>query len=284
MNELAVITVAAYRHAKELHEQIWPLEESYMRVRGTATEDDVVRLWVTQAGMLWCDFYRNKVVQLVEDLKNLNNPSLRPPKYLLYCDASDTMLLRDPREVITILKDYGRPILLGAEAVCWPWPKRHGRQFSLQPSDLHYPQAGVWAGEYDAVVAELEKIVRMVVEDREHYTEGKAAFGFQNEDQCCWIERILRGDPIAFDTEARLVANMNSAPAGQFELTDEGVYCPKTGQRPVVLHWAGGPKSKESLRAYARRLRKEVVSHVPRTQHDAIPDERVGPAALQPRP
>ncbi len=246
--EIAVVTIACYRNVDQLNEQTRPLRESFTR-----WSSGRVAFWLMQVGRQWYNFYQNKVVQFLADLKGLSKESRF--KYLLYCDAADTLLLRDPYEAVSILRAAGKPILLGAEAVCWPWSRRHGPLFQPSPSGLRYPQAGVWAGEYDAVVAMLEAIVSMVETDRENYTEGR--FGFRTEDQCCWIEQVVRGAPVALDLDAALVANINSSLPGQFEMTDHGVHCPKTHKQPIVLHWAGGPNSKKSLRDYAQRLNKE---------------------------
>ena len=250
MSDLSVVTIACYRDVAQLNEQTQALRLS-CAIKATGVE-----LWITQVGDPWHNFYYNKVIRFLDDLKSRR----RRPKYLLYCDAADTLLLRDPAEIVTILGDYGKPIVIGAEAVCWPWPKRHGPQFENRPSGLSYPQAGVWLGEYDAVVGVLENIVRMVTADEEKYVEGK--YEFRTEDQCCWTERIIKGDDIAIDTKARLVANMNNAPVDMFQMRDDGVRHTTTSQRPFVLHWAGGAESKQNLRDYARRFLQGRNSNV----------------------
>src|SRR5688572_17643137 len=111
--QVAVVTMWAYRNR--------PISASPLK---QSCERHAVPLVVLQENERFLDFYQNKVLRFVDDIKRLDFD------VLLWVDADDAFVNGDPRlRAVAALEHYGADFLVGAEVNLWPWYNRCYHRF-----------------------------------------------------------------------------------------------------------------------------------------------------------
>lgn len=200
-----------------------------------------IPLVVSQKGEPWVGWHRNKVSVFLDWLRGQDCDAV------FYVDADDAFFTGPDAvaQAVQQLDASGKPMLIGAETKCWPWPVRYGGSFD-GPERCQYPNAGCWIATKGSAVAMLERII-VEQENDDGYEEG--GWGRGNCDQQHYAEEAIAGRA-AVDVAERLVLNLS-----YLEEPDYVSLCrvlAKDG-RPAVMH--GPAPAKEVVQKIWRTVK-----------------------------
>jgi len=195
-----------------------------------------VQLLVTESTLKWRDFFWNKIIAFQRELRRIAGEY----DTLIYLDAGDTIIVRDPREADATFASTGAGVLAGAEVNCWPW-----RSFAGQIKSPHaqkFINAGAWMADAGSVDALFEALIDASIDLSNHPAEnGQTSV---NDDQVCWNELNRQRHPlITLDWQSRVFLNVTCESAGGviFGTPIKSVF---GDGLPVFVH---GPTPKNSL-------------------------------------
>jgi hypothetical protein len=189
-------------------------------------------LVVLQEGERFVDFYHNKVIRLLADVRQLDFDAL------IWADADDAFIHGDPRPgALAALDYYAADFVVGAEANLWPWHDRLYHRFPKVSRSCH-PNAGVWAATRQAFIREYERMIALAESDTERYEE--AGRHLKNDDQALFMEWMASGrSGMVLDTQEKLVLNLNA-----LGVPERGFFLDMLNDRlPPLLHGPGQAKA-----------------------------------------
>lgn len=164
----------------------------------------------------WPGYIEGKITRAIPFLES------RPEKYVLFCDASDTMMARDPAGLLNAFHRFHHPLVISAERDCFPL-RDLALKFTPAEGGYSFPNAGGFMGERTAIISALDFM-------RQHYTEG--------EDQARWL-RLLVDSPNKIDSCCTIFQTMSGGASSHLRFEDGACYNVCTGARPYFLHFNG---------------------------------------------
>jgi hypothetical protein len=166
----------------------------------------------------WPGYVAGKITHAIPFLES------RKEKYVLFCDASDTMMVRNPTDLVGRFLSFGRPVVISAERDCFPL-RELASKFPPAESGYSFPNAGGFMGERDAVIAALEYM-------NTAYEDG--------EDQARWI-RLIAENPssVAIDSWCSIFQTMSGGAGSNVRFDGGACRNQRTGTHPYLLHFNG---------------------------------------------
>lgn len=161
----------------------------------------------------------------------ISNELVGKYEYVLYMDATDTNIIRNPVNIINEFNKYNKSIIFGGEKVLYP-NTEHNYLYDYKPkeSEFIYLNAGVWLGKVKSVLKHMQQMVDNI--------------DCIYEDQGRWTYQYLTNDDIIIDQKREFVFNTYDA-ADYITITEDGVLLNKI--TPYIIH-DNGPKSGNTLK------------------------------------
>jgi hypothetical protein len=143
-------------------------------------------------------------------------------KYVVYSDGADTYFLRS-------FTPPDNKVIFSAEKACYPNPER-AIDFPITTSPWKYLNGGNCCAP-----------ASLMIEFYERYGLDKLSgdVNGQKESTTAYLQGVKDGFPIELDTNCELFQTTAFEDAGDFELTEKGLYNLKTGTHPHILHGNG---------------------------------------------
>lgn len=171
-------------------------------------------------------------------------------KLMIFTDSWDVVFAQSPNQVIDKYYGFDSPIVISAEANCFPADLKdeYDTLNSHVPFKYRYLNSGFIVGETEAILTCLEDMDLPNLPD-DHYDPIKQCNVHPN-DQFEWQKVALRKtDLIQLDYTQALSQTLHGAKIEEFDLGDEsGIRNIITDEYPCVFHFNGGSKDDLSLR------------------------------------
>lgn len=166
----------------------------------------------------WPGYIGGKISAAIPFLESRQEP------YVLFCDASDVLMVRDVAGLLETFRSFKKPLVISGERDCFPLTELASR-FPAADSGYSYPNAGGYIGERDAVILALQTMDRT-------FEDG--------EDQARWI-RLVADNPssIAIDQQCAIFQTMSGGAAADVKFNAFGPFNARTLSRPYFLHFNG---------------------------------------------
>ena len=215
----------------------------FASVKGSCGRVDVP-LVTYGAGQRFPGFYEGKIVSLLDALRKVDS------EYVIFCDARDSVVLRDEEDMISAYKSVcrstGGKIVFGADRKCFPYPElsgvfeklgkgRYATECRWKGKDVRrvFLNAGVFMAPTAYLRTCLTRLI--VLHDRE--MDNVAS---RNDDQGWWCMAVKRGlVKVAIDYKCELVAMTTYNPDDWYKLSAGKCVFTPTHTEPCVLHFAG---------------------------------------------
>jgi len=166
----------------------------------------------------WPGYIEGKITRAIPFLEG------RTEKYVLFCDASDVLMVRNPTDLVGQFLSFNRPLVISAERDCFPL-RDLAPKFPPADSGYSFPNAGGYIGERDAVIGVLEYMAKT-------YDDG--------EDQARWLRLAVESpSSIAIDSWCAIFQTMSGGAGGDVYFDQVGCYNTRTRTYPYFLHFNG---------------------------------------------
>lgn len=169
-------------------------------------------------GTPWPGYSEGKIVRAIPYLES------RHEEFVLFADGSDTVLVRDPKDLLA--EADNRTVLISAEKDCFPL-QHLAPKFHQSDSGYNYPNAGGYVGRREIVLLVLKVLAKF-------YGHG--------EDQARWIEYISEETPhpiVRIDNWCKVFQTMSGGASGDVNLVDGRWTNVRTGTCPYLIHFNG---------------------------------------------
>lgn len=168
-------------------------------------------------------------------------------KYIIFCDSWDLIFAGSPDEVMAKYKEFECPIVISAEANCFPTDTKEQYDALNLPTKYKYLNSGFIVGETDAIVACLEAMDLPNLED-DHFDAEKGCNVHPN-DQFEW-QKIFLQQPVKMklDTFQELSQTLHDAKVEDFDFSGARIRNVNTGSYPLTWHFNGASKDNMELR------------------------------------
>jgi hypothetical protein len=143
----------------------------------------------------WIDRFTCKIVSLYEQTHRLTGYD-----YVLFVDAADCLLATDLGEILHRFDHIGRPFVMAAERLCYPWPAKYDSMTPMTVSPFRFVNSGGYIATWDAYVNTLRVLIDM---DDNGYQEG--GLSIKNHDQAAFSRAYVEKQAdICVDHECKI--------------------------------------------------------------------------------
>ena len=202
-------------------------------------------------------FYEGKVVRLLEALRGVDT------EYVLFCDARDTVILRDEKAIVdaykSAAKSTGSKIVFCADRKCFPYPELSGVFEKIGEGHTAstclwkganvrrvFLNAGVFMSTRKYLVKCLNRLMSMYAPEQTDFPE---------DDQGWWCRAVAQGlVDISIDYKCELVAMTTYTPDSWYSLSNGKCAFTPTKTKPCVLHFAGRKDTKRRMPVFLERM------------------------------
>ena len=204
-------------------------------------------------------FYKAKVVKLLEALRKVET------EYVLFCDGSDTVILKDEKTIVAtyekIVNSTGGEIVFGSDMKCFPYPlltsvfEDRGKGYKASVCDWKgkkrrwvFLNAGVFMSTKRYLVQCLTRLMAM-------YSNDSKAVAHPEDDQGWWCMAIARGlVEVGIDYSVELSAMTKYTPDSWYSLSKGKCVQKPMNTEPCVLHFVGSKPMHRRMKGFLERM------------------------------
>jgi len=168
-------------------------------------------------------------------------------KYIIFTDCWDLIFTSTPDDIIETYKVFNSPIVISAEANCFPDDFKNEFDEANPNKKYRYLNSGFICGETEAILTCLEAMDLPNLPD--DYFDPIQNKNIHPNDQYEWMKIFVKQVvPIELDTMQILSQTLHGEDIDNFDFSRERIMNKTTKVFPCTFHFNGGSKDNMQLR------------------------------------